>query len=108
MPYVRPDVQSLLSMLAATPGPKMEEGDAPSARAMMTMMGQMVEAPRPDIAEIKNLAIPGPAGIIPARLYRSTLATDPAPVLVFCSSVSEPSTLARHSGFSGANSRTPA
>lgn len=83
MPYVRPDVQNLLSMLAATPGPKMEEGDAPSARAMMTMMGQMVEAPRPDIAETKNLAIPGPAGIIPARLYRSTLATDPAPVLVF-------------------------
>jgi acetyl esterase len=83
MPYVRPDVQSLLSMLAATPGPKMEEGDAASARAMMTMMGQMVEAPRPDIAETKNISISGPGGPIPLRLYRNTLASDPAPVLVF-------------------------
>ncbi|KAB7649005.1 alpha/beta hydrolase [Polymorphobacter fuscus] len=83
MPYVRADVQNLLAMLAAQPGPKMEDGDAPTARAAMTMMMQLVEAPRPDIAETKDLAIPGPAGTIPARLYRNSLATDPAPVLVF-------------------------
>ena len=83
MPFVRPDVANLLAMLAAQPGPKMEEGDAVSARAMMAMMGQMVEASRPDIAEIKDLSIPGPGGVIPARLYRSSLATDPAPVLIF-------------------------
>jgi len=76
-------VQNLLAMLANVPGPRMEEGDAPTARAAMTMMAQMVEAPRPDIAETKDLAIPGPAGIIPARLYRNSLAADPAPVLVF-------------------------
>jgi acetyl esterase len=83
MLFVRPDVQNLLTMLAGQAGPKMEEGDAASARAMIAMMGQLVEAPCPDIAEIKDLSIPGPAGTIPARLYRSTLATDPAPVLVF-------------------------
>lgn len=84
MPYVRPDVQNLLAMLAAQPGPKMEEGDAPTARQMMKMMGSMVEAPRPDIAEIKDLSIPGPHGHgIPARLYRSTLAIDPAPAVIF-------------------------
>ncbi|PZN93625.1 MAG: alpha/beta hydrolase [Alphaproteobacteria bacterium] len=84
MPYVRPDVQNLLSLLAAQPGPKMEDGDAETARQMMKMMGAMVEAPRPDIAEIKDLAIPGPHGHpIPARLYRNTLATDPAPAVIF-------------------------
>ena len=82
-PYVRPDVANLLAMLASQPGPKMEEGDAASARAMMTMMSQMVEAPRGTLAEIRDLAIPGPAGTIPARLYRQTLSADPAPVLMF-------------------------
>ena len=75
MPYVRPDVANLLAMLAAQPGPKMEEGDAPTARAMMTMMGQMVEAPRPDIADRRDITIPGPAG--------ASLSETPAPVLVF-------------------------
>jgi acetyl esterase len=83
MPFVRPDVANLLAMLAAAPGPRMEEGDAPTARAGMLLLGQMAEAPRPSIAEIKDISIPGPAGIIPARLYRSSLATDPGPVLIF-------------------------
>lgn len=84
MPYVRPDVQNLLAMLAAQPGPKMEEGDAHTARAAMAMMGQLVEAPRPDIAETRDISIPGPHGhTIPARLYRNSLAADPAPVLMF-------------------------
>ncbi len=84
MPYVRPDVANILAMLAAQPGPKMEEGDAATARAAMKMMGQMVERPRTDVAEIKDISIPSPHGhTIPARLYRSTLATDPAPVLLF-------------------------
>ncbi len=84
MPYVRPDVQNLLSMLAAQPGPKMEDGDAQAARQMMTMMASLAERPRPDVAEIKDLSIPSLHGhAIPARLYRNTLATDPAPVLIF-------------------------
>jgi acetyl esterase len=84
MPYVRPDVQNLLAMLAAQPGPKMEEGDAHTARAAMAMMGQLVEAPRPEIAETRDITIPGPHGhSIPARLYRNSLSADPAPVLVF-------------------------
>jgi acetyl esterase len=51
---------------------------------MMATMGSFAERPRADLAEIKDLVIPGPHGhSIPARLYRSTLAADPAPVLVF-------------------------
>ena len=84
MPFIRPDVANLLAMLAAQPGPKMEEGDAPTARAMMTVMGQMVEAPRSEIADRRDILIPRSSpGPIPARLYRADLSDAPAPVLVF-------------------------
>ena len=84
MPFVRDDVLMILGMLAAAPGPAMHEMDAASARQMMTMMGSMAERPRPDVAERRDITIPGPHGhSIPARLYRNTLAADAAPVLVF-------------------------
>lgn len=84
MPFVRPDVQNVLNMLAAAPGPPMHETSPADARAMMATMGSFAERPRADLAEIKDLVIPGPHGHgIPARLYRSTLAADPAPVLLF-------------------------
>ena len=85
MPFVRPDVQNILNMLSAQPGPAMHEMDAASARQMMTMMGQIAERPRGDLAEIKDLSIPSPHGghAIPARLYRNNLLSTPAPVLIF-------------------------
>ena len=84
MPFVRPDVQNILDMLAAQPGPAMHEMDAVSARQMMTVMGQMAERPRGDLAEIKDVAIPSPHGhAIPGRVYRNNLLIHPAPVLIF-------------------------
>jgi acetyl esterase len=84
MPFVRPDVQNVLSMLGGQPGPQMHEMDPAGAREMMRMMGALTEAPRPELPEIKDLTIPSPHGhAIPARLYRHTLAADPAPVLIF-------------------------
>jgi acetyl esterase len=71
-------------MLAAQPGPAMHEMDAVSARQMMTVMGQMAERPRGDLAEIKDVAIPSPHGhAIPGRVYRNNLLIHPAPVLIF-------------------------
>ena len=84
MPYIRPDVQNLLAMLAAQPGPQLHESDIPTARQMMLMMGQLGERPRGDLAEHRNLTIPSPHDHpIPARLYRASLAATPAPVLIF-------------------------
>ncbi|WP_243450505.1 alpha/beta hydrolase [Sandarakinorhabdus glacialis] len=84
MPYIRPDVQNLLAMLAAQPGPQMQDMPPTDARAMMTGMAQFAERPRGDLAEIRNLSIPGPHGhTIPARLYRNNLTDTPAPVIVF-------------------------
>ncbi|MEY2883568.1 MAG: hypothetical protein RL490_1292, partial [Pseudomonadota bacterium] len=82
MPFVRDDVAAVLAMLAAQPGPKMEEGDAATARQMMKMMGQMVERPASAVAEKQDITIPGAHGI-PSRLYRPTLSDAPAPVLIF-------------------------
>jgi acetyl esterase len=84
MPFVRDDVQMILGMLAAAPGPAMHEMDAAGARQMMAVMGNMAERPRPEVAERRDIVIPGPHDhSIPARLYRNTLAADAAPVLVF-------------------------
>jgi acetyl esterase len=84
MPFVRPDVQNILAMLAAQPGPPMSEMAPADARAMMTTMGSFAERPRPDLAEIRDVHIPGLHGhSIPARIYRNSLAADPAPVMAY-------------------------
>ena len=84
MPFVRPDVQNILTMLAAQPGPPMHETSPADARAMMATMGGFAERPRVDLAMVKDLTLPSPHGhTIPARLYRNSLAADPAPVLLF-------------------------
>ena len=84
MPSVRPDVAAFLAMLAAAPGPKMEEGTPEAARTMMLAMRAMTERPRGDLAVVRDVAIPAPEGhAIPARVY-SAAATPPAgPVVVY-------------------------
>ena len=84
MPYVRPDVQNILSMLAAQPGPQMHEGDPDTARQMMRMMGQIAETPRGELARVEDFNIPSPHGhAIPARLYSAVQNPGPGPVMAF-------------------------
>ena len=84
MPSVRPDVANMLAMLAAAPGPKMEEGSPEAARQMMRAMGAMVERPRGELAHVRDFTIPAPAGhAIPARAYSAAAAPGPGPVVVF-------------------------
>lgn len=79
----RPDVQMFLTFLNNVPGPKVHELDAPAARFQMRAMGPVAEAPTGDLAVIRDLTIPGPAGPIPARLYDARESRDPGPVMVF-------------------------
>ncbi len=79
----RPDVQMFLTFLNNLPTPKVHELDAPAARAQMVAMGPVAEVPRGELAVIRNLEIPGPAGTIPARLYDARETRDPGPVMVF-------------------------
>lgn len=83
-PFVRPDVQNILAMLAAQPGPAMNEVEPPVARQMYVEMSKLIDPPRGDLAEVRDLAIAGPHGhAIPARLYRPNNLLHPAPVLMF-------------------------
>ena len=84
MSFVRPDVANLLAMLAAAPGPKMEEGTPAAAREMMRMMGSMTERPRGELAHVRDLTIPSGHGHeIPARVYSAVDAPGPGPVIVY-------------------------
>lgn len=81
--FVRPDVQAFLDFLNAQPGPKMHELSAAEARGMMIAMGPIAEEDIGEIAVIRDLSIPGPAGQIPARLYDSRENRGAGPVMVF-------------------------
>lgn len=82
-PFVRDDVAQVLALLEQAPGPKMHEVDAPTARTMMRQMIALLERPAPALAIRRDLALPGPAGDIPARLYRADAGSAPGPVLTF-------------------------
>ena len=82
-PFVQPDVATFVAFLNSQPGPKMQEVSAAEARTMMLMMGQVAEEPVGELAVIRDLSIPGPAGHIPARLYDAQENRGPGPVMVF-------------------------
>jgi acetyl esterase len=81
--FIRPDVAMFLEFLNSVPGPKMHELPAPQARAMMVAMRDVADAPVGELAVIRNLDIPGPAGNIPARLYDARAERGAGPVMVF-------------------------
>jgi len=56
---------------------------ARNGRAAMRKLVPVMETSPPDIAEVRDLTIPGPAGDIPARLYVPEASTAPAPLTVF-------------------------
>ena len=75
MTYVRPDVQGLLDQMATAGGPTIAELGAVAGRELYRAMGTMLDVGRGDIAEVRDISIPGPAGSIAARLYRNHKAT---------------------------------
>jgi acetyl esterase len=81
--FVRPDVALFLNFLNNVPGPKMHELSATEARAQMLVMGNVAELPVGDLAVIKDIEIPGPAGSIPARLYDPRADRAAGPIMVF-------------------------
>jgi acetyl esterase len=84
MPFVRPDVQNILTMLAAQAAPPTSTMSPADARTSLAMLVSLAEHPRPDLAEIRDIALPGQHGhTIPARIYRNSLSADPAPVMAF-------------------------
>lgn len=82
-PFVRPDAAAFLAFLNALPGPRMHELAAPAARAMYAASKDVADLPVGELATMTDLAIPGPAGDIPARLFDARAAREPGPVVMF-------------------------
>lgn len=81
--FVRDDVKALLAMLEQMGGTPLEEADLAEGREGYLAMGALVEADARDLAVIKDLTCPGPAGDIPLRLYDARAERGPGPALVF-------------------------
>jgi acetyl esterase len=82
-PFVRADVKQFLAYLNALPGPKTHEVGAVAARQMYAAMKDMVDTPIGELAVIRDLSIPGPAGTIPARLFDAREVREPGPAVMF-------------------------
>lgn len=83
-PYVRPDAQTMLEMLAAHGGPALHEVEPVVARQLYIGLSQLADPLRGDLADVQDISIPGPDdSAIAARLYRPHLGAEPAPVLLF-------------------------
>jgi len=81
--YVRPDVRRFLDYLNALPGPRTHALDPVAARAMFTATKDLTDLPMGELATVRDIAIPGPAGPIPARLFDAAETRTPGPVMVF-------------------------
>jgi acetyl esterase len=82
-PYVRPDVRLFLDYLNNLPGPKTYELPPAEARAMMKKMRHVAELPVGELAVMRDLGCPGPAGHIPLRLFDARETRDAGPLVLF-------------------------
>ena len=82
-PFVRDDVKALLAMLEQMGGTPLEEADLAEGREGYLAMGALVEADARELAVIRDLTCPGPAGDIPLRLYDARENRAPGPVIMF-------------------------
>jgi len=82
-PHVRPDVAAFLTYLNAQTGPKTHEMGAVAARQAMGALRDLADLPVGPLAEIRDLAAPGPAGDIPLRLFDARTTRDPGPAVVY-------------------------
>ena len=78
---LQPDVAMVLDAMAAMDLPTMESMSPEEARGFMTASAAM-RPPGPDVAEIVDGVMPGPAGELPYRLYRPE-GTGPHPVIAY-------------------------
>ncbi|GGD03813.1 alpha/beta hydrolase fold domain-containing protein [Pyruvatibacter mobilis] len=79
-----PQIEALLAQLAENPAPKIQDLSPADARATYLAMASVLEMPDVPIGKTEDISIPGPAGDIPARIYRPVAGGGAAlPCLVF-------------------------
>jgi cation diffusion facilitator CzcD-associated flavoprotein CzcO/acetyl esterase/lipase len=80
---MQPDVAMVLDFLAAMGLPPMETLPADDARALMAATAA-ARPPGPEVGEVSDGVIPGPAGDLPYRLYRPAgPSEEPRPLVVY-------------------------
>lgn len=82
-PFVRPDVKIFLQMLEAAAGPNLTDMSLEEARAGYMAMHTMADAPARELAVIRDLTCPGPAGEIPLRFYDMRGEREAGPAICF-------------------------
>ncbi|HEX8583384.1 MAG TPA: alpha/beta hydrolase [Allosphingosinicella sp.] len=82
-PFLRPEVRRFLDFLNALPGPSSREAGPEGARAMLVRSRYVADLPTGDLAVIRDLSCPGPAGDIPLRLYDARESREAGPLLIF-------------------------
>ncbi|MBI0474975.1 alpha/beta hydrolase [Sphingomonas sp. MA1305] len=82
-PFVRPDVRAFLDYLASVPGPRTHQMTPEAARQVFVAMKDVADLAVGELATMRDLAIPGPAGTIPARLFDARESREPGPAVVF-------------------------
>jgi acetyl esterase len=82
-PPLRPDVRTFLDYVNAMPGNKAYELPLAEAREMLIKSRHVADAPVGEVAVLRDLEAPGPAGAIPLRLYDARAERGPGPLLIF-------------------------
>jgi acetyl esterase len=82
-PYIRPDVKTLLGMMAASGQPPIHEMTPREARAMRKASKVATEPPVGELGVMRDLSCPGPAGDIPLRLFDVRPERGASDVIVF-------------------------
>jgi acetyl esterase len=85
MPAYHPDVASFLAMLQSAGRPPFQSLSPAEARAAYAAGRPLLQPPPEEVAAVRDLAIPGPGGPLPLRLYRGAGcdAATPQPALLF-------------------------
>jgi len=82
-PFVRPDVLHFLDFLNALPGPRSHQAGLAEAREMLRKSKDVADAPTGELAVIRDLSFPGPAGEVKLRLFDAREQRKAGPLLLF-------------------------
>nr|WP_298928274.1 alpha/beta hydrolase [uncultured Erythrobacter sp.] len=82
-PYIRPDMKAFLDGLVAMAGPSIADMTLEEARGSYLALHGMADRPARELAVIRDLTCPGPAGEIPLRLYDARESREAGPVITF-------------------------
>jgi len=84
-PALHPDAMGLLEMIKAAGRPPFETLSPAEARQAYSMMRTVLQPPPDEVAEVRDLSIPGPGGPLALRLYRGADTSEAAalPALLF-------------------------